>query len=265
MAGRIILILLSVVWVIAGAASQPVSAAEAVQMRATMYSDGLACPGDCDAHVVFAQRHNGTPNAFRPPLASRSSPEPCLRGQICVICFDASSTSCLEVMYRGSGPHEFTFDFTPAFFQKTCGKGDIPAALANECRGLQAAVKRHAYDQRINCIAAPDETACAALMAEAERLRAADAFEREACLHEGEEAYNERQTEPARRRSLSCNYEKTGTGGPNSKGKTWRRLLPGACRPGTFVGRDGLDCCSSELLAAAALHPECSPYFLRVE
>ena len=264
MTGRISLVLLSVVCV-AGAALERASAAEAQQMRATMYSDGLACPGDCDAHVVFAQRHNGTPNAFRPPLASRSSPEPCLRGQLCVICFDASNTSCLEVMYRGSGPHEATFDFTPAFFRETCGKEDIPAALTNECRGLQAAVKKHEYDQRINCIATPDETACAAPMSEANRLRAADAVEREACLREGEAAYNARQTEPARRRSLSCNYEKTGTGGPNSKGKTWRRLLPGACRPGTFVGRDGLDCCSSELLAAAALHPECSSYFLRVE
>ena len=72
MAGRILLGLVSFICVVAGAAWIRASAAEAQQMRATMHSDGLACPGNCDAHVVFAQRHNGTPNAFRPPLASCS-------------------------------------------------------------------------------------------------------------------------------------------------------------------------------------------------
>lgn len=235
--------------------------APAESMRATMYDDGLACPGNCDPHVVFAPRHNGTRNAFRPPPASRSAPEECIDGEMCVICFDEPDASCLAAVYRGSGPLERTFDFTPAFFAGACGRPGIPPRLAAKCRELEAAVADRGYDRRINCLSFATDDACIALMAEAERLKAADSLERDACLQEGEQAYNARQTDRTPQRSLACNYERFGTGGPNSGGRTWRRLLPGACRDGTFVGRDGLDCCSNDLLAAAALHPECSVFY----
>ncbi len=230
-------------------------------MRATIYDDGLACPGNCDAHVVFASRHNGTRNAFRPPLTNRAAPERCSIGKLCMICFDENDSSCFTALYRGNGPHEQAFDFTPAFFSSSCGKPVLPPQFAAKCRELEAEVHRLGYDQRVNCFSSASDRACAALLQEAERLKTEDAVEREACLREGQSTYNARQSDRKRQRSLECNYERFGTGGPNSKGKTWRRLLPGACRDGTFVGRDGLDCCSNDLFAAAALHPECSIFF----
>lgn len=230
-------------------------------MRATMYDDGLACPGDCDAHVVFAPRHNGTRNAFRRPLAGRSAPKDCIVGEFCMICFDEPDGSCLSVLYRGSGPPEGTFDFTPAFFDEYCDRPVLPARLATTCRELEIAVIRLGYDRHTNCFDLPSDENCAAILTEADRLKALDVSERLACLAEGEAAYNARQTDRAMQRALDCNYERFASGGPNSAGVTWRRLLPGACREGSFVGRDGLDCCSGNLLAAAALHPECRRYF----
>ena len=230
-------------------------------MRATLYDDGLACPGDCDAHVVFAPRHNGTRNAFRPPLEGRSTPQACIPGEDCMICFDEPASSCLPALYRGAGPAERTFDFTPAFFAAHCGRPDLPPQLAETCGALRTAVERLGYDRRVNCFDAPDDARCRPILAEARRLKEEDGVERAACLREGEQAYNARQPDRSRERSLGCNYERHGTGGPNSAGTAWRRLLPGACRPGTFVGRDGLDCCSVDLFAAAALHPECSAFF----
>ena len=66
--------------------------AQAESMRATLYDDGLACPGGCDAHVVFAPQHNGTRNAFLPPLSERGAPKPCVAGSSCMICFEVFST-----------------------------------------------------------------------------------------------------------------------------------------------------------------------------
>lgn len=231
-------------------------------MRATLYDDGLACPGDCDAHVVFAPRHNGTRNAFRPPLADRSAAQDCAVGAQCMICFDKPDRSCFTALYRGNGPPEGIFDFTPAFFTAHCGRPDLPARFAAACRDLEAAVIRLGYDRRMNCFATPSDESCRVNLTAAERRKAVDIQERLACLAEGEGAYNARQTDPAMQRSLGCNYERFGTGGPNSGGVTWRRLLPGACREGSFVGRDGLDCCGDDVLAAAALHPECNRFFL---
>jgi hypothetical protein len=235
--------------------------AQAESMRATLYDDGLACPGGCDAHVVFAPQHNGTRNAFLPPLSERGAPKPCVAGSSCMICFDDSDASCMEVLYRGAGPHERTFDFTPAFYTEACARPGLPTPLLNACAELQSAVRKRGYNQRLNCFIEPDHAACSALMTQAKEEQGADRRERSACLAEGQNAYNARQPDRARHRSNGCNYERFGTGGPNSKGNTWRKLLPGACREGTFVGRDGLDCCSNNLFAAASLHPECSIYF----
>lgn len=258
---RIAMVLLAAVLV--ALSSQTVLAQPAETMRATLYDDGLACPGNCDAHVVFAPRHNGTRNAFRPPLGNRGDPEECVSGESCMICFGEADSSCLVVLYRGNGPGERTFDFTPAFFSETCGQAGLPEQLAATCRELDARVERLGYDERINCFESESDPACGSILQESARLKTADAVEREACLNEGQVAYNARQSDPVKQRSLGCNYEKSGTGGPNSNGLTWRRLLPGACREGTFVGRDGLDCCSNDRIAAAALHPECSIYFPR--
>src|SRR4051794_9429027 len=91
--------------------------AQAKTIAATMYSDGRSCPGACDAHVVFQKRLNGTRNAFLPPLANRadSGDHACVNGQSCMICFDQLDVSCITVMFRGSGPPDGKFDFTPAF------------------------------------------------------------------------------------------------------------------------------------------------------
>lgn len=243
--------------------SVPSNDASAGDMRATMYADGLACPGDCDAHVVFAAKHNGTRNAFAPPLDSRAAPKKCVRGSPCIICFDDSESSCMEALYRGNGPHADTFDFTPAFYVAECTRGDIPPQLAAKCRELDAAVRKSGYGDRVNCLATPGVAVCTAIVEKAQRQKREDAALRDACLRDGEVGFNARQSDSSKQRALGCNYEKIGTGGPNSHGKTWRRLLPGACRAETYVGRDGLDCCSDQVFVAAALHPECSSYYLR--
>lgn len=38
----------------------------AVNMTPAVYDDGKSCPNDCDAHVVFHPRHNGTADAYDP-------------------------------------------------------------------------------------------------------------------------------------------------------------------------------------------------------
>src|SRR5262245_30891670 len=104
------------------------SEATAPTFQVTMYSDGRSCPGDCDATVVFQARHNGTVDAFAPPIANRALADPpaCIVGQTCMICFDSTDASCIEVMYRGNGPAPRRFDFTPAFFEENCSRADLP-------------------------------------------------------------------------------------------------------------------------------------------
>src|SRR5687767_13633577 len=193
--------------------------AQAESMRATLYDDGLACPGGCDAHVVFAPQHNGTRNAFLPPLSERGAPKPCVAGSSCMICFDDSDASCMEVLYRGAGPHERTFDFTPDFYTETCDEPGIPKALQNACAEIKSAVQKHRYDQRVNCFLDPNDANCSALITQAKEEQEADRREREACLAEGQGAYNARQVDRTAQRANDCNYERFGTGGPNSKGK----------------------------------------------
>ena len=180
-------------------------------MRITMYDDGLACPGNCDAHVVFAPRHNGTRNAFQPPLERRSAPEDCTVHHTCMICLDETDESCFPAVYRGGGPPAGTFDFTPAFFAGRCDLSNLQARLAATCRDLYAAVMRLGFDRRTNCFNSPSDGDCAAILAEAARLKALDDPERLACLVEGEGAYNARQTDRTMQRSLGCNYERFGT------------------------------------------------------
>jgi hypothetical protein len=69
------------------------------------------------------------------------------------------------------------------------------------------------------------------------------------------------RTDPRERRANACNYSDLRLGG--SGDRRWRLLLPAACRPDTFVGRDGLDCCSENVRFAASVHPECTTFFPR--
>jgi hypothetical protein len=237
------------------------AAPQARNMIATIYDDGKSCPNNCDAHVVFNPRHNGTRNAFD-PASDRAAPRKCAAGQPCKICFSADASSCMLATYRGAGPAVGRFDFTPAFFEENCPKPDMPAAFARQCRSAQPAIDR--LKNRINCVTNPEHEKCKALMEAVVRRKAADDVLYDECKRIGEAAFNRKyRNQPGMQRSNDCSYTMLRTGGPNSKGERWRRLLDGACRPGTFVGKNGLDCCSGSLYAAAFLGSECQQFFVQ--
>ncbi len=230
---------------------------QAESIRLTMYDDGLSCPGNCDAHVVFEANLNGTEFAHSPSTQARPFTK-CVNGQKCRICLESGGKQCLETIYRGGGPAPKTFDFTAAFYQKACATAPEQPLLAAKCLQLERAAKT--LVGRINCIASPDNSACRSLMPLAIAARDQDQVKYRRCTSMGAAIYN-RTVSASEKRSLNCAYEFNGTGGPNSAGTTWRRLLPGACRAGTFVGRDGLDCCSGILLADGPLVQECSRFY----
>jgi len=236
------------------------AAPQARNMIATIYDDGKSCPNNCDAHVVFNPSHNGTRNAFD-PSSSLDAPKQCAVGQPCKICFSSDASSCMLATYRGAGPAIGRFDFTPAFFEENCPKADLPVTFARQCRSAQPAIDR--LKNRINCVANPGHEKCKALMEAVVRRKAADDVLYDECKRLGEAAFNQKyRNQPRMQRSNDCSYERLRTGGPNSRGERWRRLLDGACRPGTYVGRNGLDCCSGSLFAAAFLGSECMQFFV---
>jgi hypothetical protein len=164
--------------------------------------------------------------------------------------------------YRGGGPAVGRFDFTPAFYEENCPKPNLPAVFDQQCRSAKPAIDT--LKTKINCVANPDNEKCKTTMAVVIKRKAADDVLYEECKSLGEEAFNEKyKSQPEKQRSLDCAYEKLRTGGPNSKGERWRRLLDGACRPGTYAGKDGLDCCSGSLYAAATLGSECRSFFVQ--
>lgn len=230
------------------------------RMRLTIYDDGLSCPSGCDAHVVVNPADNGT--RFVSDLASsRSSPRKCVTGSDCRICFGDADATCMPAMYRGGGPPRGKIDATPAFYAANCGRTGIPAALAAQCAALDQAIRRNGYDRRANCLAGASDPRCSAIIARAAAAAATDVPLFAACRRMGEDRYNAQQSDPRLRRSNRCLYSKMSLGGPNSRGVRWKILLPAACRPGTYTGRDGLDCCSSDTRFAASIHPECSGFF----
>ena len=234
---------------------------QARNMIATIYDDGKSCPNDCDAHVVFNRIHNGTSNAFD-PASTRAAPSKCTVGQPCKICFSADASSCMLATYRGAGPDVGRFDFTPPFFEENCPKPEMPAEFARKCRAAQPAIER--LRSQINCITDPTHEKCRVLMEAVARRKAADDVLYDECKRVGEVAFNRNyRNQPAMQRSNDCSYTKLRTGGPNSRGERWRRLLDGACRSGTYVGKDGLDCCSGSLYAAAFLGSECRQFFIQ--
>jgi len=164
----------------------------------------------------------------------------------------------MTVMYRGAGPGANTFDFTPAFYEEYCGKEVIPALLREKCTSLRGAAQR--LENKVNCIREASNTRCRAIMDAAKQKVIDDTPLYEQCLRDGEKHFN-RAHPPEFQRSNNCAYERTPTGGPNSRGTKWRRLLPAACRPSTYVGRDGLDCCNGLPLADAPLGSECKAFY----
>jgi hypothetical protein len=233
------------------------SCANARNMQLTGYDDGVSCPANCDAHVVMNPGDNATRYAHSPD-SSRASPKLCVNGKECVICFGEADASCMSATYRGGGPDPGRFDFTPAFYQANCGRSDIPSALKAQCASLDKAAARLGYTKRTNCIATPTVDKCKQLIADAQLKQDADVVKRNSCLKD-ETAYNKGQTDPKEKRTNECNYSLLLLGG--SGRKHWHLLLPAACRPGTYVDRFGLDCCSSDVRFAAANHPECLPFF----
>lgn len=252
---RLIISCFFLVLFLAGPSTAPTS------MRLTIYDDGLSCPGGCDAHIVANPADNGT-GFVSDPASPRTSPRRCTPGSSCRICFESANSSCMMALYRGGGPSRGTIDATPAFYAANCGHPGIPTVLAAQCASLDRAVVRKGYDRKINCLGGSTDSRCGPILAAAAARAAADAPRLASCRSLGEAAYNARQTDPRLRRSNACLYSQMSLGGPNSAGTRWKILLPAACRPGTFVGRDGLDCCSADLRFAASTHPECSGYFL---
>ena len=231
--------------------------ANAETTQITIYDDGASCPGGCDSHVVFSPSFNGTKFAHEPSSAAPDFKK-CSNGSACEVCFDGDSSQCLTVTYRGSGPPKGRFDFSAAFFKERCSQSGLPQALARECAGM--ARNSQQWAQRTNCIANPTSPACVDVMKQARDAREQDAPLFARCKELGQEAFN-RTVEPAQQRSDACAYEKVGTG-KNSNGDTWRRLLPAVCNAGTFVGRDGLDCCSGEALTDRAYGTrECAAFY----
>ncbi len=55
--------------------------------KLTIYDDGLSCPNQCDAHVVFHPSLNGTKFAQHPD-STLAKPRGCLRDSDCRNCFD---------------------------------------------------------------------------------------------------------------------------------------------------------------------------------
>jgi hypothetical protein len=161
-------------------------------------------------------------------------------------------------MYRGNGPHQNTFDFTPAFYEQNCSNPDIPRALTMQCASLRTQARK--LEGRLNCFQAPEHPKCINIMAQGKQRQAQDMPLYEVCRQQGETRFN-RSRPIAAQRSNDCAYEQKGTGGPNSAGKRWRKLLPAACRENTFVGQDGLDCCSGNLFHDGPLDVECRNFY----
>ncbi len=232
------------------------SSSQAVTIRMTMYDDGRSCPANCDAHVVFDNALNGTQYAHRPDDGIHFSK--CQNGASCEVCLTDGRQQCLTVPYRGAGPGKETFDFTPAFYVEYCARASIPALLRDRCTSLHNDAKR--LEGRVNCIRDAGNVACGVVMTDAQRKSIEDEPLYRQCVQVGESRFNAIHA-PGQQRSNDCAYERIPTGGPNSHGTKWRRLLPGACRPGTYVGRDGLDCCSGVTLADGPLGSECRAFY----
>lgn len=227
---------------------------QAETIRLTLYSDGLSCPSNCDAHVVFSNELNGTQYAHQPGTQYNK----CVRDEQCRICIQSGERQCIQTIYRGVGPGKMTFDFTPAFYQDACAGNPAQPAMATKCIELKNAAKR--LEGRVNCITTPNEAPCIDIIARAKAAHELDLPKLQQCRAMGQDIYN-RGNPPTEKRRNNCTYEYKGTGGPNSRGTTWRKLLPAACRAGTYRGRDGLDCCAGDTIEDGPMGLECIGFY----
>lgn len=234
----------------------PASAATGQKMELTVYNDGKSCPKGCDAHVVFAKEHDGTANAFLPTHPVPPYKE-CIPGQLCRICFETEARHCMDVMYRGRGPHPNKFDVTPKFIEKYCPVGGNPPELNAYCQRLTRLAKN--YLSNINCITHPQHEKCSAVIAEANKNQRDDLPAFEQCIKMGEKKFN-KLVNAEQQRTKNCVYA-LNIRRKNTLGKTWQILLPGACYAGTYVGRDGLDCCTGNPLTDSLYGIECNKFY----
>lgn len=233
------------------------------KMKITVYDDGVLCPGKCDAHAVLHAKDNGTRFAFDPATTS-SFPKPCRIGELCRVCFSGSEKDCISVVYRGSGPPRGNIDVTPKFLEEFCVTSVSAPSLQKFCADLGRKFQKQ--NSGINCISNPLHKGCAEVIADAKKKRDMDQINYQACL--SDKNFNQRMREngtPGQQRSLKCGYEANGLGtGINSNGEKWRKLLPAACSPDRFVGKDGLDCCGTNDLANIAFGSrECAGFYVR--
>lgn len=227
-------------------------------LKLTIYDDGKSCPSNCDAHVVFDKNMNGTVYAHK-PNSSSDNYNKCKINENCEICFDKNNKNqCITVMYRGNGPHKNTFDFTPAFYAKWCGKSNKPELLQEQCDLLKKQESK--LNGRVNCIENKDHRLCKKLMKKARDEKKQDLTKYAHCKKHGEKKYNKGKKN-RQMRIHDCAYEYESNGKSSKSGKTWHKLLPAACRDNTFVGRDGLDCCSGIKFVDAALGVECIDFY----
>ncbi|HBP6526345.1 TPA: hypothetical protein L6A81_11955 [Pseudomonas aeruginosa] len=229
------------------------SFSQAETIRLTVYDDGLSCPGGCDAHVVFDDELFKTGFARLPGTENSR----CVENEKCEICIESGRKQCLEVTYRGRGPTKKTYDLTPAFFREACANTPTQPALAAKCRELQRDAQ--SLDGRINCIATPGHAKCIEMIANAKTAQDLDRPKYEQCVSVGEDNYN--QGKPAsEKRANDCTYEFLRTG-HNRNGVIWRKLLPAACRAGTYVGPYGTDCCNGFPFEDGPKGKECEFYY----
>jgi hypothetical protein len=174
-----------------------------------------------------------------------------------MICFNGSDKSCIEVLYRGGGPAKDAFDFTPAWYKAHCADSSLPSALLSACRAYDTQVKTISKGK--NCLEDKEDPVCRTILDEAKRVKEADQKEYQLCKQEGEAAYNARQSDLTKKRTLDCAYSYLATG--SNGHMNWRKLLPAACREGAYVGPNGTDCCTADPAQAAVDINECRKFY----
>src|SRR5262245_4524601 len=152
-------------------------------VKLTIYDDGLSCPANCDAHVVFHPSLNGTEFAHAPATAKPPHSK-CVVGEPCRLCLESGLKQCLVATYRGGGPPPMTFDLTPRFYETVCAAEPEQAHLAAKCKELRKAAAGLA--NRVNCIASPNHERCAAMIAAAKAARERDRVQYDLCKASGE-------------------------------------------------------------------------------
>jgi hypothetical protein len=224
--------------------------------KVTVYDDGLACPGNCDAHVVFSPDHNGTHHAFL-PSSTNKNPKKCIINEMCTICFSNDKKSCLKTIYRGNGPHKNRFDFTPDFFKKVCSDNNLPNPIRAKC--VEITRNSEFLTSKLNCFLNKTSNLCKYIMKKSMNRKALDVPLYKKCKLIGSKEFNKIYSNEMHRTS-DCAYSKQSRS--LSNGNKYKPLLDGACREDEYVGKYGFDCCSKDTMKSAIDITECGIYFL---